>query len=91
MKIKIFSASKIMKITNHYFTGTKDDVFPTASFCLGNQFLKAKLDEYGIDETSYLAFLSRTSFAKEMLNINFSYVTMDITNYIKGYQIYFKK
>ena len=68
---------------------TNDDVFPTVSLCLGNPFLKKKLDEYGFNETSYLAFLRGESFTKEMLNINFSYVTTDITDYINGYQLDF--
>ena len=72
------------------FHGNKDDIFPTASLCLRNPFLKEKLAGYGTDEATYLAFLRGKSFANEMLNINFSYVTIDIADYIKGYRISFK-
>ena len=43
------------------FRGTKDDIFPTTSLCLRNPFLKEKLAEYGVNETSYLAFLEGKS------------------------------
>ena len=74
------------------FQGTKEDIFPTASFCLGDNLvlLKEKLDQYDVNETSYLSFLKGNLFDNKMLNINFSYVTIDITDYIKGYRLYFK-
>ena len=72
------------------FQVTNDDIYPTASFCLGNPFLKKKLTVYGVNDTAYLDFLRGTSFTKGMLNINFSDVTIDITDYIKGYELYFK-
>ena len=70
------------------FHGTKEDNFPTVSFCLGNPFLKEKLAEYGVDEPTYSSFLGGKSFSNEMMNINFSYVTIDITDYIEGYHIH---
>ena len=74
------------------FKGTKEGIFPTASFCLGDNFvlLKEKLDQYDVNETSYLSFLKGNLFDNKMLSINFSYVTIDITDYIKGYRLYFK-
>ena len=81
-----FTLNKDLSVVQYKeFEGANDGVFPTASLCLGNPFLKKKLDEYGVNETSYLAFLRGESFTKEMLNINFSYVTIDITDYINGY------
>ena len=72
------------------FHGTKEDNFPTVSFCLGNPFLKEKLAEYGVEESTYLSFLGGKSFTNEMMNINFSYVTIDITDYIERYHIHFQ-
>jgi hypothetical protein len=72
------------------FQRNNDKIFHTVSLCLGNPFLKEKLDEYGVDETTYLAFLEGNAFSNEMMNINFSRVTIDIVDYIKGYNIRFK-
>jgi hypothetical protein len=72
------------------FHQTSDDIFPTVSLCLGNPFLKVNLSEYGVNETSYREFLRGKVFTKEMLNINFSRVTIDIVDYIKGYRMYFR-
>ena len=72
------------------FYETNDDVFPTASLCLGNPFSDKRLSKYGINKTSYLEFLKGKRFTKEMLNINYNNVTGDIVNYIKGYRMYFR-
>ena len=88
--LPIYSERRSELVEYKEFYETKDDIFPTASLCLGHPFLKEKLAEYGANETTYLDFLSGTTYAKEMLNINFSYVTIDIIDYIKGYQLYFK-
>ena len=72
------------------FHKTDDDIFPTLSLCLGNPVLEERLAEYGFNKTSYLDFLSGKLFDKEMLNINYTYVTQNIVDYIKGYRIYFR-
>ncbi len=72
------------------FHGTIDGMLPTASFCLANPFLKSRLAEYGVNQTSYMDYLKGTSFAKEMINVNFSYVTIDAADYIKGHSVHFK-
>ena len=63
---------------------------PTLSLCFGNPFLKDQLARYGTDEDSYLSFLEGKSFDEKMMNISFHLVTMNITDYIKDYQIFFK-
>ena len=80
----------LSEVSYKEFRGTKDDVFPTVSLCLGNPFLKEKLAEYGTDETSYLAFLRGSSFNQDLLSINFSHVTINIVDYIKGYRFYLR-
>jgi len=72
------------------FYETNDDVFPTTSLCLEKPFLEERLSKYGVNVTSYLAFLRGKLFAKEILNIDYNYVTTDIVNYIKGYRMYFR-
>ena len=63
---------------------------PTMSLCFGNPFLKDQLSRYGTNEDSYLSFLEGKSFDEKMMNINYHLVTMNITDYIKEYQIFFK-
>ena len=76
----------------HYdkFYQSSDDVHPTISLCLKNPFLKHRFDEYETNETSYVSFLRGEIFSKELVGINYSYVTINIFNYIKGYYLSFK-
>ena len=72
------------------FFQTNKDVYPTFSLCFNNPFLENHLDEYGINKTTYSAFLAGEIFSGELMNINYSYVTINIIDYIKGYKIYFE-
>ena len=67
----------------------EDDIRPTVSMCLENPFVKDRLDGYGVNESSYLAFLEGKDFSNEILNVDFHQVTIDIVDYIKGYRLYF--
>ena len=69
---------------------TKDPVIPTLSLCFKNPFLQDRLTAFGMNEESYLSFLAGNSFDKKILNIDFNSVTMNITDYIKEYQVFFK-
>ena len=71
------------------FDKNEENIRPTVSMCLQNPFVTDRLDEYGVNESSYLAFLEGKDFSKEMLNVDFHQVTIDIVDYIKGYQMYF--
>ena len=57
-------------ITYKEFYETEDDIYPTASFCLGNPFSNELLSQYGVNKTTYLDFLRGSYFTKDMLNIN---------------------
>jgi hypothetical protein len=69
---------------------TDDDVFPTISLCFKNPFVKERLSEYGVNESTYFAFLQGKYFSNEMLDIDYNNVTIDIIDYLKGYRIYFR-
>ena len=86
-----FSLNKDVTVVRYRkFYDHKDDVFPTMSLCLGNPFSEKRLSKYGVNITSYLAFLEGKMFDKEMLNIDYNYVKTDIMKYIKRYRIYFR-
>ena len=86
-----FTLNEDLSVVQYKEFQEKDDkIFPTVSLCLGNPFLKEKLDDYDVDETTYLAFLEGSTYSNKMLNINFSHVTIDIKDYIKGYNLRFK-
>ena len=72
------------------FFQTNKDIYPTFSLCFNNPFLENHLEEYGINKTTYSAFLAGEIFSSELMNINYSYVTINIIDYIKGYKIYFE-
>ena len=72
-------------ITYREFYEREDDVHPTVSLCLKNPFLPDRLAEYGVNKSSYLNFLKGDYFSDQMLAINYSNVTIDISDYIKGY------
>ena len=48
-----------------------------------------RLAEHGTDEVEYLSFLSGNYYDQKMLSIDYNMVTTNITNYVKGYEIYF--
>ena len=66
------------------------DNIPTISLCFDNPFLENRLAEYGTDQDSYLSFLEGKSFNEKMLKIDYNSVTLNITRYIKEYEILFK-
>ena len=76
----------------HYtkFQESSDNVFPTLSLCVTDPFVENRLAEYGSNQTSYSEFLAGKVFSKELMSINYSYVTTDIADFIKGYKIDFK-
>ena len=77
-------------VTYSEFNEGKLKTHPTASMCLQNPFDQDRLAEYGVNESTYLDFLKGEYFSKAMLNIDFNHVTIDISDYIKGYRIYFR-
>ena len=77
-------------VTYRNFYERDDDMYPTISFCLENPFLKQRLAEHGVDPTLYLEFLKGDYFSEEFLKIDYSNVTMDISDFIKGYKIRFR-
>ena len=86
-----FSLDKDLSvITYRKFYETKDDVYPTVSFCLKDPFLKERLAEYGVDQSLYLKFLRGDYFSEDMLKIDYSNVTFDISDHVKGYEMYFR-
>ena len=86
-----FTLNEDLSVINYkeFHHETNDDVFPTVSLCLGNPFLKKRLYEYGVNKSTYVSFSRGKFFTNEMLDIDFSRVTVDIVDYIKGYRMYF--
>ena len=72
-------------ITYREFYEREDDVHPTVSLCLRNPFLSERLAEYGINKSSYSDFIKGEYFSTQMLGIDYENVTIDISDYIKGY------
>ena len=77
-------------VTYRKFYERHDDTFPTVSMCLENPFLEKRLAEYGVNESSYLAFLEGNEFSNAMMKVDFDHVTIDVSDYIKGYRMYFR-
>ena len=77
-------------VTYREFNEGKDKIRPTISMCLRNPFEQEHLAEYGVNQSTYLDFLKGKYFSKEMLTVDFNHVTIDISDYIKGYRIYFR-
>ena len=77
-------------VTYRKFYERDDDMYPTVSICLENPFLKQRLAEHGVDPNLYLEFLKGRYFSEEFLDINYGNVTMDISDFIKGYKMKFR-
>ena len=77
-------------ITYRKFYERETDDYPTASFCLQDPFLRTRLDHYGINNSLYLQYLKGDYMSEEMLKINYTHVTIDISDHIKGYRVYFR-
>ena len=80
----------ISVITYRKFYEREDDVYPTISMCLINPFLKQRLADYRVNQSSYLEYLKGEYFSEDMLKVNYNNVTIDIKDSIKGYKMYFR-
>ena len=86
-----FSLNEDLTVVSYReYQQTVDDFFPTISLCFKNPFLKERLSEYGVNESTYFAFLKGQYFSNDMMDINYNNVTIDILDYLKGYRIYFR-
>ena len=86
-----FSLNEDSTLVNYKkFYDHEDDIYPTISMCLENPFLKKELAKYGTNESLYLAFLRGDYYSKKMAVINYTRVTIDISNFIKAYRIYYR-
>ena len=77
-------------ITYREFFEREYDIHPTVSLCIKNPFLGQRLAENGVNQSSYLDFLKGNDYSEEMLNIKFDDTTIDISDYVKGYRLYFR-
>ena len=57
-------------ITYRKFYEREHDVYPTVSLCFNNPFLRQHLTDSGVNESSYLGFLTGEYFSEEMLKIS---------------------
>ena len=87
-KFKLDEDSSV--ITYRKFYERESDVYPTISICLESPFLNQRLAEYGVDQSLYLKFLRGDYFSEDMLKIDYSNVTFDISDHVKGYEMYFR-
>ena len=78
-------------ITYREFFKREYDIYPTVSLCMKNPFLGQRLAEYGVNQSSYLDFLKGDDYSEKMLNIKFDDTTIDISDYVKGYRLSFRK
>ena len=76
-------------ITYQKFYERENDVYPTVSLCFNNPFLAQSLADIRVNESAYLGFLTGQYFSEEMLEIKYENVTIDISNYVQGYMMYF--
>ena len=77
-------------ITYRRYHEKENDEYPTVSICLSDPFLRRPLEKHGVNESLYLKYLRGDYISEEMLKINYSNVTIDISEHIKGYRIYFR-
>ena len=71
---------------------TKDeDIYPSTSFCFFGPYEVEKLKSVGenITESKYIKFLQGRLWQEEMIHIGYDDVTIDIDDYIVGYDIKF--
>ena len=86
-----FSLDEDLTVTTYRkFYERGDDVYPTVSICLVNSFLKQRLADYGVNQSLYLKFLKGEYFSEDMLKIDYKNVSIDISDYVKGYKVYFR-
>ena len=80
----------ISVITYRKFYERENDVYPTISMCLINPFLKQRLADYKVNQSSYLEYFKGEHFSEDMLKVNYKNVTIDIADSIKGYEMLFR-
>ena len=86
-----FSLDEDLTVTTYRkFYEREDDVYPTVSICLVNPFLKRRLAENGVNQSLYLKFLKGEYFSEDLLKIDYIKVSIDISDHVKGYKMYFR-
>ena len=77
-------------VTYKGFYERENDASPTVSLCLENPFLNQELAKYGVNKSLYLQFLKGEYMSRDMMNVNYQNISIDIADYIKGYHTYFR-
>ena len=86
-----FSLDEDLTVTTYRkFYEREDDVYPTVSICLVNPFLKRRLAENGVNQSLYFKFLKGEYFSEDMLKIVYKNVSIDISDHVKEYKMYFR-
>ena len=87
---KFFLDEDLSVIKYIKFHEKENDQHPTVSFCLQDPFLRQSLEKHGVTPALYLKYLRGEYISEEMLKINYSNVTIDISEHIKGYRMFFR-
>ena len=91
--IYIFSLNDDLCVVDYKkYYEEKTDHYPVLSLCFENPFSSDKLRMVspGINETTYLKFLRGEYFSQEMLDVDYENVTMDISEYIIKYFVWWR-
>ena len=71
---------------------TESDEFPVLSICLKNHISeeKLRLQNPDIDIESYVKFLGGNEFKKELIDIDYENVTIDMSKYVRESRVYWR-
>ena len=69
------------------FNSNKDSIYPSVSLCFGNPYKKEILQSLGANVSTYTDFLVGKNWEKKFAGINYDNVTVDINDYILGYEV----
>ena len=79
----------ISRIQYQDYHATQKDIYPSISLCFGDVLQAEKLQAYGVNASSYWEFLTTGENSdKKMFDINFHDVSIDLTYYLLGIEMY---
>ena len=80
-----------VQINSRVFNGKPDSVYPSVSFFFYSPYINEAFQKYGnkISSSDYIQFLQGNQWRKELADIDYNDVTIDIKNYFLGFDIHY--
>ena len=81
----------LTRVTFKRFHKNKESVYPSITLCFFDQYLQEKLKEFKTNASEYTRFLKGQYWDPKLLKVNYDDVTIDLKEYLLGYDIWYSE